>query len=73
MAHQSLGCCITKKALLGGEGGELEKVTTESQDWSQTCYKGCQKSLETAKGKEMDSPLEFPEGHSPADILIIDQ
>ena len=29
--------------------------------------------LETGKGKEMDSPLEPPEEHCPADFLILAQ
>ena len=41
--------------------------------WKGPQAKECGYPLETGKGKEMDSPLEFKEEHSSADTLILAQ
>jgi hypothetical protein len=51
-------------------------MTTENQVWShgdRGSHEKYEKSLETGIGKAVNSLLQFPEGHSSADILIIDQ
>lgn len=53
---------------------ELGDMTTEARGWSDTRKgspaKECRKPPEfLKKGKGMDSPLELPEGISPADTL----
>lgn len=51
---------------------EGQGVTDGSRGWSDVATnKGCGWPLEAGNGKGMDSPLELPEGTSPANTLIL--